>query len=75
MGIFDREQEIRGKDQKKKQERTTGEIVKKKRTTLCLSVTEDDKRLLQMYAASRGETTASIVHKWITEFCIPGEAD
>lgn len=75
MNIFDEDQEKRTKDQQNKEERTTGDIVKKERTTLCLSVTKDDKRLLQMYAAKRGETTASIIHKWITEYCIPEEAD
>ncbi|KFJ00926.1 MULTISPECIES: hypothetical protein [Bifidobacterium] len=44
------------------------------RTTLSLSLTVEDKKLLKKYAADRETTVAGVVHEWIERFC-GGEDD
>ena len=39
------------------------------RTTIQVSLTADDKRLLKKYAAERGTTVAAVVHEWISLHC------
>ena len=36
-----------------------------KRTTLSLSLTEEDKKFLKSYAAMKGKTVAGVVKDWI----------
>lgn len=44
-----------------------------KRTTIQVSLSVEDKKLLKKYAAERGATVASIIHEWISRYC-SGEA-
>ena len=39
------------------------------RTTIQVSLTVDDKRLLKKYAAERGTTVAVVVREWIALHC------
>lgn len=39
------------------------------RTTIQVSLTVDDKRLLKKYATERGTTVAAVVHEWISLHC------
>ena len=48
------------RDEKPKQE---------KRATMCIAMSESEKRMLKQYALSQGRTTSSIVQEWIREFC------
>lgn len=41
----------------------------KRRTTIQVSLSEEDKRLLKRHAAERGTTVAAIVHEWVSKFC------
>lgn len=41
-----------------------------KRTTLSLSLTVHDKKVLKMYAAERETTIAAVIHEWIQEKCL-----
>lgn len=62
------EQKQRSKDQGKTERKATGRSIKKQtRTQLCLSVTEADKRKLQVYCAEHGITVANLIHQWIEE--------
>lgn len=37
------------------------------RTTITLSVTEEDKRRLKVMAAERGTTVSALLHEWLVE--------
>lgn len=39
------------------------------RTTIQVSLTVDDKRLLKKYAADHDTTVAAIIHEWISLHC------
>ena len=41
-----------------------------KRTTIQVSLSVEDKKLLKKYAAERGTTVAAIIHEWITANCV-----
>ena len=50
----------------KKTEKTTADMTAdEKRTTLSLSLTVSDKKVLKMMAAERDTTIAAIIHEWI----------
>lgn len=52
----------------KKTEKTTADMTAdEKRTTLSLSLTVSDKKVLKMMAAERDTTIAAIIHEWIQE--------
>ena len=52
----------------KKTEKTTADMTAdEKRTTLALSLTVSDKKVLKMMAAERDTTIAAIIHEWIQE--------
>ncbi len=40
-----------------------------KRTTIQVSLSVEDKKLLKKYAAERGTTVAAIIHEWISMYC------
>lgn len=40
-----------------------------KRTTIQVSLSVEDKKLLKKYAAERGTTVAAIIHEWISAHC------
>ena len=48
-------------------------IGNKNRTTLNLSVSIEDKRILKMYAAEQDVTVASVIHECITEYLLKKE--
>ena len=43
------------------------------RTTMSISMTVEDKKLLKMYAAEKNVTAAAIIHDWIQNHCKKGE--
>ena len=52
----------------KKTEKTAADMTAdEKRTTLSLSLTVSDKKVLKMMAAERDTTIAAIIHEWIQE--------
>ena len=44
-------------------------VTKIKRKVLSLSLTEEDKALLQTYSIQHGQTAAATVHQWIQLHC------
>lgn len=40
-----------------------------KRTTIQVSLSAEDKKLLKKHAAERGTTVAAVVHEWISKYC------
>lgn len=55
-------------DGQKKAEKTAADMTADgKRTTLSLSLTVSDKKVLKMMAAERDTTIAAIIHEWIQE--------
>lgn len=40
---------------------------KRKKTTLSLSITVEDKKALKLMAAERETTIAAIIHEWVAE--------
>lgn len=42
---------------------------KEKRTTIQVSLSAEDKRLLKKHAAERDTTVAAVVHEWISKYC------
>ena len=71
--IFDQAAEKRRQEQEslmqttKKKQETVEEITAVKRTTMSLSLTEDDKVFLKQYAAYKGKTVAGVIKDWIDE--------
>lgn len=45
----------------------TDEVKPAKRTTLSLSLTEEDKKFLKTYAAMKGKTVAGVIKDWIDD--------
>ena len=43
------------------------EVKPGKRTTLSLSLTEEDKKFLKTYAAMKGKTVAGVIKDWIDD--------
>lgn len=50
-------------------EETGQPATKIKRKVLSLSLTEEDKKLLQLYSLQHGQTAAATVHQWIQLHC------
>ena len=48
-------------------------MVDEKRTTLSLSLTVSDKKVLKMMAVERETTIAAIIHEWIQEHIKEGD--
>ena len=50
-------------------EATTQEPKKqqKKKPTICVSISEEDRERLQQYARENGATVSGLIHKWIIE--------
>ena len=45
------------------------------RTTITLSVTEEDKRRLKVMAAERGTSVSALLHEWLVEHEVEGARD
>lgn len=57
------------KDKKYKNVVTSSESSEKKRTTLSLSLSVEDKKALKKYAADHETTVASVIHDWVLLHC------
>lgn len=68
MFDFGEEMEKITLQEQEKERRATGETKRQKRTQLCLSVTESDKRKLQQYALEHGVSSASVIHYLIEKY-------
>ena len=53
-------------EQKTMKKKTVG---KPDRTVLSLSITTEDKRLLQIYSLEHGQTAAATIHELIQKYC------
>lgn len=68
MFDFSKEMETIQLQEQETERRATGETKRQKRTQLCVSITESDKRKIQQYALDHGVTAASVIHYLIEQY-------
>ncbi len=49
------------------------ETMMEPRTSMSISMTVEDKKLLKMYAAEKGVTVAALIHEWVQKNCKKGD--
>lgn len=67
--MFEKHTTYRDAEQKKTEKTVSADtpVVEDKRTTLSLSLTVSDKKILKMMAVEQETTIAAIIHAWIAE--------
>lgn len=64
---YEKEQERRKIAQRSIEETAKRKSKRQPRTTICLSISEEDKKKIQKYALEQDVTVATIIHGWIAE--------